>query len=157
MVKLPIFFQFQELVLGKGFAAGVDVNGRALLEIEDGDVWIAGVQPGAIADHGPDVGAALAQFRIRFKQYLVDAAKQAADFDGYRAELVRFFDETDAATVAEWDEARARVRAGSAPTEALANCAKETGTRTAGITVTHLALTPDQNPRVDPAPLAVAA
>lgn len=107
MKHFPLFFRFDEMVLGNGFVAGVRIDGRATAEVQDdGSVWIFGVYPGAMAEGGPDLSTAFANFRLMYRRYLVDVAVDSRTFLEFRAEVERDFFETSPEAVAEWEEAR---------------------------------------------------
>ena len=116
MYSLPVLFSFRDLIEGKDFTAGVVVNGRALLVEEgDGDVWLYGVHPGAMAGGGKGRDAAVQEFRNGFRSVLIDLAGEADSFEAFRQEVVQFFEATDAETEAEWDTACARLLARPPP------------------------------------------
>ena len=143
MNRYPLYFRFDEMVLGNGFVAGVRVDGQATAEVqEDGSVWIFGVYPGGLADVGPDLTAAFSAFRQAFRTVLVDIALEKRTFKAFKAEVERFVHETNNEAVAEWEEARRMVRAGHRPAEAMSH---DTSERKPGVKVVHLALQPGEN------------
>jgi hypothetical protein len=112
MKRYPLLFSYRETVAGKGYIAQVHLEGRALFEIEEGgEVWLYGVHPGALADTGPTPPKAYVSFRTRLTSVLYDIAAEAPDFSTFRAEVLRFFEQCDEQTKAEWEEARTAVRA----------------------------------------------
>jgi hypothetical protein len=113
MTRYPILFGFRDLVAGNGFAAGISVNGRALLVNEGDGFWMYGVNPGGLAAGGTSHGEAQAEFRQGYRSVLFDIAIQAADFDSFRREVRSFFQETNESTEQEWNEALAEVRKGN--------------------------------------------
>lgn len=110
--RYPLVFTLRELVLCNGFVAAIEAQVRATAEDQGGDWWIYGVNPGAIADHGPSLHEAVTNFRQRLTTVLIDSAADNAEFGGLVDELRRFFETTDAESVEEWVEAREAVRRG---------------------------------------------
>jgi hypothetical protein len=113
MAHYPLLFGFRDLVAGKGFLAGVSINGRALLlhDPEDG-YWMYGVNPGGLAAGGADVGEAQHAFRETYRTILFDIAMDAEDFEAFRLEVSRFFEESNEELVSEWRAAVEEVRSG---------------------------------------------
>jgi hypothetical protein len=143
MNRLPLYFRFDEMVLGNGFLARVRVDGRATAEIQDDEsVWIFGVFPGGLAEVGPDLNAAFSVFRHAFRAVLVDIATEKPTFKSFKAEVERFVHETNDEALAEWEEARRLVRAGHRPTESMPH---DTADRKPGVKVVHLELQPSEN------------
>lgn len=141
-VQLPLRFGFAERIIGRGFLAGVVVRGRALAEQEDEGWWIDGVNPGAIAEGGTTVRAAVADFRQRLKAVLIDYAEEAPDFDAFKGAVEAFFRGTDPDSEAEWAAAREAVRAGAV---SLPELPKVTDSSPPSISVERLALAPESN------------
>lgn len=111
--QYPLLCGFRELAAGRGFIAAVSASGRALATQEaDGQWWIYGVNPGAIAQSGATLQEAHANLRSTFSTYLADVAAEAQDFAAFRAEVERFFRATNESTAAEWTAAVVAVRAG---------------------------------------------
>ncbi len=156
VIQYPLLFGFQEQIVGQGFLAGIDVRGRALAaQEEDGEWWIYGVKPGALAESGSDIPEAMRSFRQAFRTVLVDFAEEEADFDGFRARVETFFRETDSETDSDWEKAREEVRAGNISLGELPKVAQVT---TPVINVQKLELAPTVN-RIDnePEPSSIAA
>ncbi|MEW5743170.1 MAG: hypothetical protein AB1938_29920 [Myxococcota bacterium] len=141
-MRYPLFCGFREVVVGRKFAAGVELNGRALAEKEQGGWWLYGVNPGAIAGSGMDLSAAVADFRLRLKGVLFDFAADADDFECFRKEVLAFFKSSDAETEAEWQAARDLVRAGKVD---LKGMRKEKAERPRSARVVLLKLAPQEN------------
>ncbi len=112
MTHYPLLFGCRELVEGNGFIARVAVSGRALLSDEDGESWVEGINPGGFSAKGKSPSEALAEFRSAFRAVLFDIASDAGSFQDFQAEVQRFFDETNAPALRDWEEAVQRVRAG---------------------------------------------
>jgi hypothetical protein len=112
MTQYPLLFDRRELIEGNGFIAGVAVSGRALLAEEQGEFWVEGVNPGGFAANGGSPGEALAAFGTELRTILFDLAADATSFEAFRAEVERFFSETSAPALAEWEEAVREVRQG---------------------------------------------
>lgn len=148
MDRLPLLFNFQDLVAGKGFIAGVATRGRALLQEEDGQVWLYGVEPGGIAATGSDRQAALQDFRNGFRHVLIEMAAEAESFEGFRLLVQKFFREIDRSELSEWTEAHAAVRRASQPDEGFTSVEFEEGML--GLEVVLLqaqVVGPERNPR----------
>lgn len=112
MERYPILFGRHELIEGNGFIARVSINGRALLSSEDEEYWVEGVNPGGFAAKGTSPSEALAAFCEELRVVLFDIALDAPDFGSFKAEVERFFWETNQTALREWDSAVTEVRAG---------------------------------------------
>lgn len=111
MKMFPIVFRFRDLIAGNGFLARVLVDGRALLTKEDdGDQWVYGVQPGAVAGGASDAATALNEFKTRYESVLFDIAGESATFDDFEREVRSFFDGVDETDEKEWTSALNEVR-----------------------------------------------
>jgi len=110
-MKYPLLFSFRDLIAGKGFVAGVVVDGRVLLEEEgDGEVWMYGVQPGGVAGGGPSRDAAFREFKNRYISVLYDVAQDADSFAVFEREVTAFFNTVSDGTGRDWEAALAEVR-----------------------------------------------
>jgi predicted RNase H-like HicB family nuclease len=117
----PLLFSRRELVEGNGFVAGVSVSGRALLEEEgEGEFWVEGVNPGGLSAQGSTPSDALAEFCSSLKAVLFDIAAEARDFDGFREEVIRFFNDVSVPALKDWETAVEQVRAGRITADWLA-------------------------------------
>src|SRR5258706_2838113 len=105
MTHYPLLFARREKVEGNGFIARVAVSGRILLTEENGDFWVEGINPGGLAANGKSANEALAQFCLDFLAILFDIANDAKAFEGFRAGVHKFLDETSAPALKEWEEA----------------------------------------------------
>ena len=112
MTHYPLLFGRREKVEGNGFMARVAVAGRVLLTDEDGEFWVEGINPGGLAASGNSANEALAQFCLDFLAVLFDIASEAESFDHFRDQVQKFFNETSAPALKEWEEAVQQVRAG---------------------------------------------
>jgi hypothetical protein len=112
MADYPILFGFRDLIAGKGFVAGVALDGRALLVDEGDGFWMYGVNPGGVAAGGDSAAAAQSEFRTRYKFVLFDFAAEAASFEDFRREVERFLNQTNEENEAAWKQAVAGVRSG---------------------------------------------
>lgn len=138
----PLFCNFRDVIIGKRFVAGVEVNGRVIAEQEAEGWWLYGVTPGAIAESGANLSDAVANFRSRLKGVLFDFATESNDFDDFKSRVTEFFKSTDEDTEREWDEARKAVRAGKAD---LPGLHKDKATKSGGVRVVLLKLCPNEN------------
>lgn len=107
----PLAFRFTRSVLGNRFVAHVDICGRVLAVPEFEGVWMHGVNPGAIAASGKSLEDANRAFGVTLGRVLVDIAEDAQTFEAFRAEVTRFFHETDEDAAA-WDDAVRAIREG---------------------------------------------
>jgi len=106
----PILLQFRDVVAGNGFVAHVLMDGRALLVAEDdGDHWVYGVKPGAVAGGAADVSTALTEFQTQYRSVLFAIASEASTFDEFKREVQAFFEQTDSDDEA-WFKALDEVR-----------------------------------------------
>lgn len=111
MERYPILFGRHELIEGNGFIARVEVSGRALLSREDGEeFWVEGINPGGFAGKGASPGEALASFCEELRVVLFDIALETSDFDAFKAEVERFFQETNQPALLDWEAAVNDVR-----------------------------------------------
>jgi hypothetical protein len=113
MKSYPLLFTFHDKVDGNGFVADVETRGRALAVAESDGSWsLYGVKPGALAGSGETLLEAHGDFRLGFTAVLLDFAEEAGDFSTFEKMVVRFFEDTDDESVAEWDAAVKAVRSG---------------------------------------------
>ncbi|HTG32522.1 MAG TPA: hypothetical protein VLB76_06285 [Thermoanaerobaculia bacterium] len=126
MTNYPLLFGRREKVEGNGFIARVAVSGRVLLTDEDGEFWVEGVNPGGLAATGNSASEALAQFCQDFLAVLFDIASEAEDFDHFRDQVGKFFSETSAPALEDWEEAVRQVRAGQVDADWLTKKSAET-------------------------------
>jgi hypothetical protein len=132
----------RELISCNGFVAAIEAEVRATAEEQDGDWWIYGVNPGAIAEHGPSLNEALSTFRQRLTTVLIDSAAENAEFDALTEDLRQFFASTDTMSVDEWTEAREAVRRGEVD---LAGVQRNTAEWSPHVHVAKVELTPRAN------------
>ena len=112
-VHIPLLFTYRDRVVGMGFNALVTSHGRVLASVEgDNDIWIYGVEPGALAAHGSDPKEALEEFRQGFTNVLRDYANESHSFEHFEAAVELFFSSVNKANEAEWRTAVEAVRAG---------------------------------------------
>lgn len=127
MPHLPLYFDVRQVVAGRGFLAAVRMRGRATCMEDFGSIWIYGVNPGGMAEHGPDRRSAYSNFRRFLVGVLSDIAEDAADFAEFRAAVTDFLEETDAESVDEWTEARREIRGGRVPEVDLPRVSEDLG------------------------------
>lgn len=120
MSRYPIVFGLRDVIQGRGFLAGVAVDGRALLHEEpDGSIWIEGVNPGGFSETGTSFTEALASFRRAYSAILFDIAAEAATFADFREQVEIFFHDGAARVIEDWERAVEDVRAGKVTAEWL--------------------------------------
>lgn len=117
MTHYSLLFGFRDLVAGRGFLAGVAVNGRALLRHDDNGFWMHGVNPGGLSAGGVDTGEAQRAFRETYRTILFDIAADVQNFEEFKAETVRFFEEVSGELLSQWTEAGQDVREGEVHAE----------------------------------------
>jgi predicted RNase H-like HicB family nuclease len=122
----PILITLQDTISGDGFLARITVSGRTLMrQEEDGKWWMYGVRPAAIAECGGTVDEAFLRFRQAHTQVLLDIVQESKNFDEFRSEVERFFNETDLDEQA-WEEALKTVRDKHiAPPETFSNLPRQ--------------------------------
>jgi hypothetical protein len=110
-MNYPLFFGFRTAIQGKGFVASVVMNGRGLM-VEEGadDWWLYGVNPGGVAGGGEDQHLAFSEFRNSYYAILFDIANDVTSYEEFRAEVERFFNETNRHYEKEWLAAVEKVR-----------------------------------------------
>jgi predicted RNase H-like HicB family nuclease len=108
----PILITLQDTISGDGFLARVTVSGRTLMrQEEDGKWWMYGVRPAAIAESGSTIDEAFLRFKQAHTNVLLDTVKESKTFDEFRAEVERFFNESDTDEEV-WEEALKAARGG---------------------------------------------
>lgn len=125
MANYPLMFKIREVINGEGYLAGVTLTGRALaVKEDDGNWWLYGVRPGAIADYGMTPQEAFSKFQQRYKNLLFDIAEEAATFDKFKTEVEKFYEQPNPEEEDRWSEAYRAIRSGqteiSAPFDAIA-------------------------------------
>ncbi len=109
----PLLFGYRDLLEGDGFVAVVEICGRALLaEESEGDVWMYGVNPGAMAGGGQTPREAMAAFRSEYQAILFDFAEETTTFEAFKQQVEDFFAQTNKPNEVEWRKAVEDVRAG---------------------------------------------
>lgn len=126
MTHYPLLFARREKVEGNGFIARVAVSGRLLLTDEDGEFWVEGINPGGLAASGSSANEALAQFCLDFLAVLFDIASDARNFDHFREQVQRFFNDTSEPALKDWEEAVQQVKAGQVDVDWLTKRPAET-------------------------------
>src|ERR1700739_3642005 len=99
-MRSPLVFSFGPLVAGKGFVAGVGLQGRALVEEEEGETWFYGVNPGGVAADAATRGEAFVAFKQACLSVVLDLAEESGSFEEFKAGVERFFYETNEPTEA---------------------------------------------------------
>lgn len=107
----PLVFTLQNAIEGCGFLAGITVRGKAVMELdENGEWWMYGVCPGAVAGGGETPNEAFLNFLNRYKEVLFDIADECKTFLKFKSEVDAFFHAEDAAEDARWRRALEMVR-----------------------------------------------
>ena len=78
----------------------LDVNWSPVRQsVSDGGY---GVNPGGLAEGGESINDAYWNFRNDYTKVLYDIAEDARNFDEFRLEVIRFFEDTNLPTLKEW-------------------------------------------------------
>jgi len=136
----PLVFGVRHAIAGRGFLAGVSVNGRALLEAdEDGLWWMTSVEPGGLTASGETPDAAYANFRETLRLVLFDSAHLTDSLDAFEVDAKSLGRERNTAAEARWDAARQEIRGGAAlDVDFAAALPRLTKDVTCGVTVLRL-------------------
>lgn len=110
--QIPLLFTYKDRVVGMGFIANITSHGRVLAVEDDSEVWIYGVEPGALAACGVDPKAALEAFRESFTHVLRDFAVEARSFEEFEGNVAAFFADINKPNESDWVAAVEAVRAG---------------------------------------------
>lgn len=130
MKASPMLYCLRELVEGNGFIARIFLDGTALVTEDSPGEWlVSGVNPGATAATGATIREAFAELAIGFRAYLHDCAVDAPNFAAFRAEVERFFAETNPGVQQEWEDALRAIRAGAAVPASFRKVAMESSPR----------------------------
>jgi len=113
MKGFPLIFTFKDVIAGNGYFAGVFIKGHVLMKNEFGEWWMYGVSPGAIAESGSTQEEANLKFNQAIRWVLSSFAQECTSFDEFQREVDKFVTSASLPDVAEWEEARNAVRAGS--------------------------------------------
>lgn len=139
----PLMLTLRDAISGDGFLARITLSGRALMRKEDdGKWWMYGVRPAGIAESGSTIEETFSRFRNRYKEALFDIAQEKQSFPDFKAEVERFFHETDAQSEDEqlWENALTAIREGNiSPPAPFASLPRESPeSKPAQITVERL-------------------
>ncbi len=111
-VVWPLVFKYRGPVFGTGFISYVDLCGKLLASLETEGFWLDGVNPGAFAIGAKTLEEANVKLREALTAVFVDFAEAADSFSEFKAAVEDFYNQTDAETEREWDEAINAVRQG---------------------------------------------
>jgi len=95
MAEFPLTFSYTDVVSGRGYMAGIRLEGRSLLVQEPDGWWMLGARPGAIAASGDTEAEAAAAFRNQYRLVLFDIAGEAPSFEAFKAEVEALVQQTD--------------------------------------------------------------
>jgi len=109
--RWPLLFTYKSRVFGKGYIAAIELCGRLLAELEIEGVWLYGVNPGALAVGASNLKNANVDLHKVLTAVFADFAEVAASFSDFKAEVERFFRETDKESALEWDRLVQRLKA----------------------------------------------
>lgn len=111
----PLLFGFRDAVAGNGFMASVHLNGRALMEFEDGEWWVSGVEPGGILASGATPHEAYAAFREAVRTVLFDSASLTENFAAFERDVQALAGQKNEVAETRWEQARGDIRGGAEP------------------------------------------
>lgn len=113
MANYPLMFKLRDVISGEGYLAGVTLTGRALaVQEDDGNWWLYGVRPGAIADFGATPEEAFLKLQDRYKKLLFDLAEEAKTFNDFKAEVEAFYRQPNNEEESRWSEAWRAIKTG---------------------------------------------
>ena len=104
MGTYPLLFSFRDVVAGRGFWAGVAVEGRAVMVEDEDGAWFYGVEPGGVAGHGATGQEAHQDFLVGYRSVLADLAEEAEDFPSFEALATEFLSTVNRPTEEQWNE-----------------------------------------------------
>jgi hypothetical protein len=141
MPDYPLVFGFRTPpIIGRGFIAGVQIDGRALICQEDEGAWWAyGVEPGPFAESGATPLNAYEALKRAMHEVLIHSAALAASFADFKGDVEHVFGQCDADDAERWDSARREIRAGRTTAEAtLDDLPRRTDEVRVGVLVVNL-------------------
>ena len=107
----PLHFEHTSALIGQGAVIEISITGaRVLASVDEGEVWLYGVNPSATAEVGSSVAEAREHFSRALQEILIHFMRESASFESFEATVQEFFSTTNADAEAEWLEARKRVR-----------------------------------------------
>ena len=113
---LPLFYTFQDTVIGPDFVAEVNIKGRAMSikeEVDDHVVYsFNGVEPGGIADEGDTLNESYYAFKNSLAQILSELSYLSDDFEDFKARVTGFVRQVNVPEERDWVAAREAVRCG---------------------------------------------
>lgn len=156
-VAWPLLFRYRGPVLGKGYVAVVEFHGRLLARPDGNGVWLDGVNPGALALGAPTIQAARKELNSALTGVFVDFAEETDSFEAFKAQVERFFYDTDASSVDEWQACVAEVQSGRISSPGLLPVFKASSPLLVEVTRKSAdAVTPQDNPEPEPVLASVA-
>ena len=113
---LPLFYTFQDTVIGPNFVAEVNIKGRAtsIKEEVGGHVVYSfnGVEPGGIADEGDTLNESYYAFKNSLAQILSELSYLSCDLEDFKARVTEFVRQINVPEERDWAVAREAVRRG---------------------------------------------
>ena len=152
----PLFYKFQDTVIGSGFIAEVYIKGRATVILdqeEDGPIEYSfnGVEPGGLAQVGGTLNESYYAFKHSLKQILVELSYRSNNFDHFQEQVTKFVRQVNVPEELDWNEAREAVRRGELepPVPKMKRDTKNHGQAALNVRlVQEETATPDLNPQV---------
>ena len=115
----PLIFKFREHLAGDGFVAEVAVCGRVLARKEDdGEWWLYGVAPGAMAEGGGSLEEAYARFSLALRNVFSESATAADSFAEFERSVQRFVGQVDPIESERWSASLESYRSGREKSDA---------------------------------------
>lgn len=117
--RFPLVYNFQDLIAGNGFIASVAARGRALLKETTAGCDLVGVEANGLAAQGPSREVVMREFRLRFRNTLVQFALLSSSFEEFDSEVHNYFTNLHPTVLAQWDADHLELRQHNLPQEGL--------------------------------------
>lgn len=127
MPAYPIIFALTFDVRCSEFSARVVARGRVLMEMDDGEWWCHGVDPGGISACAPAPPHAFLAFKEAFNTVLRQLAGEAGSFDRFQRAARGLMNDQDRNEAERWEQAREAYRAGASDAGPFSELKKVTG------------------------------
>lgn len=101
MSYTPVKFHFHCVDRNGKYEVGMYC--RVLMEKDDGEFWLYGVSPGAIADAGPSPEKVVENIKHRIRLVLEDIWNDSIDFEEFKDTVEKFFHQVDQESLDDWE------------------------------------------------------
>lgn len=109
-MKYPLVFSYTDYIDHKKWSAIIVAQGRCVMDFEDDDWWIEGVEPGGLAAHGEQPALAIKDFRDTWSKVIEDAASGKKSYDDFQRELETLFHQVNEPADRDWQLARHEIQ-----------------------------------------------